>query len=94
MKIKQKDPVGPAISRITQSREHGQPPHSRVSSAGRNRLSSSPIAARPRRLIMFYRREGFGLSLAFDLGENAFQHFYEGREADALRSYAAGLSLY
>jgi hypothetical protein len=61
----------------TQSGEHRQPPHSRVSSAlvpplvsrsdaeaaGRNRISSSPVAARPQRFIMFGRRQGLAFRL-------------------------------
>jgi hypothetical protein len=64
----------------TQSGERAQPPRSRVSSAGRNRLSSSPSAARPRRFIMSGRRQGFAFRFGANFAENAFEHFYAGRK--------------
>jgi hypothetical protein len=33
---------------------------------------------------MFYRREGFGLSLGFDLGKDAFEQFYAWRQRVAV----------
>jgi hypothetical protein len=44
-----------------------QPPHSRASSAGRNRISPSPISPRSRRLVMFERWERLGFRLGPDL---------------------------
>jgi hypothetical protein len=54
--------VAPRRGGTTQSGEHAQPTRSRVSSAGRNRLSSSPTPARPRRFIMFLSAAGVRVS--------------------------------
>ena len=67
-----------------QSGEHAQPPRSRGSSAGRNRLSSSPIAARPRRFIMFQRRQRLTNRFRAEFREDRFQG------ADALGELIAG----